>query len=282
MISAGGQYPIAFDVKGADGVLVHASTATLTITLPDGTTATPAITDAAVPGQYRLSYQTTIPGRYTTHAVTTGLVTSWDDEWDVAATPWPAMVSLADAKAQLNMDPAIHDDDDELRDFIAAATGAAEAYKHEVIVRRTVTDTLDLSSQGGYGYGWGYGLRRQKFWLRSVPVISLTSVVAWDGSVTWDVTQMRAAPSGLVKVMGGMPVSGLADVTYLAGYQVISANYKRGALVILQHLWETQRGPGTAASGVIGSEEHWRQPGEFFSVPDKAKELMGPPRPVMA
>ena len=90
MISAGGMYPIAFDVLDASGALTHAATATLTITLPDGTTATPAITDAAVPGQYRLAYQTTIPGRYTAHAVTTGPVISWDDEFDAAPTPWPA------------------------------------------------------------------------------------------------------------------------------------------------------------------------------------------------
>jgi hypothetical protein len=282
MISAGGMYPIAFDVLDANGALTHAATATLIITLPDGTAATPAITDTAVTGQYRLAYQTTIPGRYTAHAATTGPVTSWDDEFDAAPTPWPAMVNLADAKGQLNMDVTDHEFDDELRDFIAAATGAAEDYKHEVIVRRAVTDTLDLSSQGGYGYGWGYGLRRQKFWLRSAPVISLTSVVSWDGAITWDVTQMRASPSGMVRVMGGMPVTGLADVAYIAGYQVIPPNYKRGALVILAHLWETQRGVGTTASGVIGTEEHWRQPGEFFSVPGKAKELFGPPRPVYA
>jgi hypothetical protein len=283
MISAGGMYPIAFDVLDAAGTLTHAATVTLTITLPDGTTATPAITDTAVPGQYRLAYQTTIPGRYTAHAATTGPVTSWDDEFDAAPTPWPAMVSLADAKAQLSIDPADHDTDDLLRDYIAAATGAAELYKHETIVRRTITDELDLWSQAGYGYGSGYGQRRQqKFWLRSAPVISLTSVVSWDGAVTWDVTQMRASPSGLVKVMGGIPVSGLADVTYIAGLQQIPANYKRGALVIVAHLWETQRGQLTAMSGVMGPEEHFRQSGEFFSVPAKAKELLGPPRPMVA
>ena len=281
MISAGGLYPIAFDVFDANNVLAHATTATLTITLPDGTTATPAIGDTAVPGQYRLAYQTTIPGRYTAHAVTSGPVTSWDDEFDVSPTPWPAMVSLADAKSQLNMDVTDHRFDDELRDFIASATGAAESYKHEVIVRRTVTDELDLSRLGWYGYAYG-GLRRQKFWLHSAPVISLTSVISWDGATTWDVTQMRAAPSGVVRVMNGPPVTGITVVTYTAGYTQIPPHYKRGALVILSHLWETQRGPGTSASGVIGSEEHWRQPGEFFSVPDKAKELLGPPRPMLA
>ena len=148
MISAGSMYPIAFDVLDAAGTLTHAATVTLTITLPDGTTAIPVITDTAVSGQYRLACQTTIPGRYTAHAVTTSPVTSWDDEFDVSPTPWPAMVSLNDAKSQLNMDPADHRFDDDLRDFIASATGAAEAYKREVIVRRTVTDQLDLSRLG--------------------------------------------------------------------------------------------------------------------------------------
>jgi hypothetical protein len=283
VISAGGMYPIAFDVRDASGALVHAATVTLTLTLPDGTSATPAITDAAVPGQYRLPYQTTIPGRYTAHAVTANPVTSWDDEFDAAPTPWPAMVSLADAKAQMSMDPADHAADDLLRDYIAAATGAAEDYKHETIVRRTVTDEHDFGWYGGntraYGYGYGF---RQRFRLRSAPVISLTSVVSWDGTVTWDVTLMRANPSGTVRVMGGIPVTGLAEITYIAGYQVIPANYKRGALVIVQHLWETQRGQLTAMSGVMGPEEHFRQPGEFFSVPAKAKELLGPPRTMIA
>jgi hypothetical protein len=268
MISAGGMYPIAFDVLDAAGVLTHAATVTLTITLPDGTSATPAITDT-VTGQYRLAYQTTIAGRYTAHAVTTSPVTSWDDEFDAAATPWPAMVSLADAKSQLNMDVTDHRFDDELRDFIAGVTGTVEDYKHEVIVRRAVTDELSVC---------GY-----RFRVRSAPVISLTSVTSWDGAITWDVTQMRASPSGLVRVMAGPPVTGLVDVLYIAGLLQIPVRYKRGALIVLQHAWETQRGPGTASSGVMGSEERFApQPGEFYTVPNKAKEWLGPPRPVMA
>jgi hypothetical protein len=276
MISAGGLYPIAFDVLDASGTLTHAATVTLTVTLPDGTTATPAITDAAVPGQYRLAYQTTIPGRYTAHAVTAGPVTTWDDEFDAAATPWPAIVSLADAKGQLNMDPADHTYDDLLRDYLAGITGALEEYKHEVIVRRAVTDELKLSWRRSSWYVV------QEFRLWSAPVISLVSVASWDGSITWDVTQMRVSASGVVRVMAGPPVTGLADVAYIAGLNVIPASYKRGALVMLEHVWESQRGQLTAMSGVMGPEEHFRQPGEFFTIPAKAKEWLGPPRPVIA
>ena len=112
-------------------------------------------------------------------------------------------------------------------------------------------------------------------------MISLTSVASWDGSVTWDVTQMRARPSGLVRVMAGPPVTGLVDVTYNAGLNAIPARYKRGALVVLQHVWETQRGQASVMSGVTGPEE-FRQPREFYTIPGKAKEWLGPPRPVLA
>ncbi len=275
MISAGGMYPIAFDVLDASGNLAHAASATLTVTLPDGTTATPAITDAAVTGQYRLSYQTTIPGRYTAHATTAAPVTSWDDEWDAAPTPWPAIVSLADAKAQLGMDPADHKYDDLLRDYLAGITGALEEYLHQTIVRRTVTDRLDLRRRG-VGSGGSFRL-----W--SAPVISLTSVASWDGAITWDVTQMVVSPSGVVRVMGGPPVTGLVDAAYIAGLQQIPGRYKRGGLVMLEHVWESQRGQLTARSGVMGPEEHVRDyPGEFFTVPNKAREWLGPPRPVIA
>ncbi len=272
MISAGGMYPIAFDVYDTSGNLAHAATATLTITLPDGTAAAPAITDTAVPGQYRLAYQTTIPGRYTAHAVTTGPVTSWDDEFDAAPAPWPAIISLADAKAQLGIPLTSHVQDDLLRDYLAGITGSIEDYKQETIVRRTVTDTLDLC-------GGGYGGRRQ-FRLWSAPVISLVSVVSWDGAVTWDVTGMRVSEAGVVRVLAGPPVTGLADVTYLAGYQQVPGHYRRGALVFLKHVWETQRGPSARPS--MGGGDLAAVPSEFFTIPNRAKEWLGPPRPVVA
>jgi hypothetical protein len=93
---------------------------------------------------------------------------------------------------------------------------------------------------------------------------------------------MRAQESGLVRVMGGIPVTGAVEVTYIAGYQQIPARYKRGALVMLAHVWESQRGQLTAMSGVMGPEEHFRQPGEWFTVPAKVKEWCGPPRPMVA
>lgn len=270
VIGYGSVYPIAFDVYDDTGALANAATVDLTVALPDGTTVTPAVTNPPdVTGKYRLPYQTTMAGRHTVYVVTDGPIVVYEDEFDVSPTPWCAIVSLADAKAQLNMDPADTSDDDELRQYVAGVTGALENYLHETIVRQQVTDEIELHGQ-------------PRFRLWSAPVISLISVTAWDGSQTWDVTQMRVAASGMVRVMAGPRIWGLVDVTYLAGYQVIPENYRRGALVVLQHVWENQRGVGTKMSGVIGVEERYRQPGEFFTIPNKGKEWLGPPRPVVA
>lgn len=269
-LGLGAIYGVAFDVSDDTGAPTNAATVTLTLTLPDGTTAAPAVPNPpAVTGQYRYGYQTTMAGRHTGHAVTSVPVTVYDFEFDVDEETPPAIVSLADAKAQLNMDPADTSDDDELRGFVYATTAAVEDYLHEVVVRRTFTDELELC-------------RARRFRLWQAPVISLTSVQLWDGSVTWDVSDMRVSPSGLVRVVNGPLVTGLVDVAWLAGYQVVPYNYRQGALVILAHLWETQRGGGTVMSGVIGPEERFRQPGEYFTLPNKAKEWLGPPRPVIA
>ena len=268
MTGFGGVYPVAWNVYDDTGALADAATVTLTITLPDGTTVTPTVTNPpTVTGEYRYAYQTTMAGRHTGHAVTASPVTVYDFEFDVEPTPWCAIVSLADAKQQLNIDPADTSDDDELRAYVAGVTGALEQYKHETIVRQQLTEEVEL----------GYGASRFRLW--SVPVISLVSVVSWDGSVTWDVSQMRVSAAGVVQVMAGPRVYGVADVTLIAGYQVVPVTYRRGALVMLQHLWETPRGPGPGLPGGTGGGGTYRHPGGSSSVRARWKGGGGPPPP---
>lgn len=273
MIDLGSEYPAAVDVFNDAGALANPSAATLTITLPDGALADTSglLLPPAETGKLRFAYITEQPGRHTVRWQTTNPVTAWTDVFDVAPQVSPAIVSLAEAKVQLQIEPGDTGDDDELRSYIEALTEVVEQYKHEVIVPRQVTEVIEI----------GRG-RARRFRVWSAPLISLISVVSWDGTITWDVTQMRASESGLVKVMAGPPVHGDIVATTRAGWQPIPHRYRQGALVILQHVWEVQRGQGTAMSGVIGQEEHYRQPGEWFTIPAKAKEWLGPPRPVVA
>lgn len=246
----------------------------LTLTKPDGTisTYTPTHDGSAGSGLYHQ----TIP--------TTDLTQLGDYRWKLVVTgagagvgygsfevfdPFEAtLINLADARTQLQIDPDDRTDDDLIQEWVAGITAVVEQYKHEIIVPRTVTEELPLD----------FG--RRLFRVYSAPVISLISVVSWDGSMTWDVSNMRASSSGLVRVMAGPRVGGLIDVTVRAGYTIIPENYQQGALVILQHIWETRRGQGSIPTGVIGQEDINRT--IPFDFPHKAKEWLGPPRPVVA
>lgn len=181
-----------------------------------------------------------------------------------------AIVNLAEAKRQLRIDPSNTADDVEIQAYCDGITGVIEDYKHEVIEQRTITEDVERLQWFG---------RRFRLW--SVPVISLTSVQSWDGATTWNVANLRLTGStGLVRVMAGPPLSGLAEAVYEAGYVTVPERYKRGALVALQHNWETRRGVGSKGTGVVGPEEHY-DPRFSYSIPRKALEWLGAPRPVV-
>lgn len=272
MIDLGSVYGVAVDVFDADGDLANPVTATLEIGLPDGTTAAPTVPlPPADTGKLRYPYVTGLAGRHTVRVVTTNPVTVYTDEFDVAPSESGAIVSLARGKQQLGMDPADTSDDDELRDFIIGLTGALEFYKKQVIVPRSFTEQVSVRCPS----------RRFRLW--SAPLLSLVSVQSWDGSVTWDASAvtMRVSRSGIVKVMTGPPVHGELDVVCKAGLNPIPPNYITGGLIVLEHVWETQRGVGLSEPGVVGPEEIRARGASTFTIPNKAREYLGAPVPVV-
>jgi hypothetical protein len=67
--------------------------------------------------------------------------------------------------------------------------------------------------------------------------------------------------------------------TYQAGYTTVPANIRLGALIIVQHLWETQRG----MMGVqLGGDGETYVTGRGFAIPRRAIELLGPQLPGVA
>ncbi|HEY9375175.1 hypothetical protein [Streptomyces sp.] len=269
MIDLGAVQQIAVDVRDAAGALANPSSATLTISLPDGTTVTPTVTlPPASTGQLRVDYATLQVGRHAWRMVTTVPTTAYSDVFDVRPAFPGGIVSLADARAQLNFGATETSDDDELRGYIGAATGAVEKALGRIVVRRSFTDRFIVSGAAA------------ELLLRNVPVLALTSVVSADGATTWDPDSLDVdEETGLVTVMAGPAFTGALDVTYQAGEAVIQENYRLAGLIIIQHLWETQRG----TMGVqLGGDGETYVAGRGFAIPRRAIELLDSQLPGVA
>lgn len=182
-----------------------------------------------------------------------------------------SIVTLAEARQALNYDADDVSDDAELQLYVDAITGTVENYKNEVIELVTITEEHELE-----------GL--PVFYLRHVPVVQLMSITPLDElSFAPPVTQLHVTSDfGRVRVLAsGYPPYGLCSIGIQAGYSTVPPRYKRGALVILQHVWETQRGASITMTGLVGAEElRERGTPTTFSIPRKALEWLGPPRQV--
>ena len=278
MIPFGGVYPAAINVFNAAGAPATPVSATLTIIQPDQSVLTYDLADLTIPapGQLQYPFITTQAGLHKVSWITVTPNAPWSDVFDVSEQFSPAMLSLADAKQQLGMAPSYIDDDDELREKLAALTAAVENYKHETIVARTIVE------EHAYDTIWGGGWpmqRRIRLW--QFPPMQLISVTSEDGTISWEPQNLDLdTATGLVSVIQGPPVRGRVEVTYTAGYKIIPYNYLEGAKILLMHMWESRRGPG-GLNGVIGPEElaDFRH---FTALPRKVLETLGPPRPVIA
>lgn len=222
--------PLATLVTDEDGVETDAATAVLTITLPDGTTATPTVPPTVTPGHYRVDYVPTLPGRYGARWVFTGPSASVTDAFDVDGADPGWIVSLADVKAHLNKTGAT--DDDELRTFIAAATEVIEK-DPDIGVGPVVVQSFTERHRSGY-----------YLTLRRAPVVSVTSVEPWTNlGTTHNPADLRIDQErGIVERRDGGYLLGPLAVTYKAGRAIVPANIRLAALEMVKHWWESQRG----------------------------------------
>ena len=270
MLDLGSIYQVAVDVRDAAGALADPSSADLTITLPDGSTLTPAVPlPSTTAGKLRVDYVTTQVGRHAWRMVTSNPTTAYSDVFDVRPAVPVGIVSLADARAQLNFGTSETADDDELRGFIGAATGAVERALGRVVVRRSFTDRFTINGSA------------TELLLRNVPVLSVTSVALVGGGMSWDPANLYVdGESGLVAVASGPAFAGVLDFTYQAGEVVIPDNYRLAALIILQHLWETQRGAMGVQLG--GGDVDMALVSRGFAIPRRALELLDTQLPGVA
>jgi hypothetical protein len=252
--------PLTVEIRDAAGVLAAAGAITLTVTLPDGTVATPSVSNPST-GRYQVDYPTTQVGRHTARWVATGANSSaYVDVFDVRPADPGYIISLAAAKAALNIPATSTGDDEEIRALIEAVTAVVEDYRKEAVVRRTVVERI--SARGS-----------SSILLKTAPVISVTSVAS--GSTTW--TGLTVDPDLGEVSSAGAPFTGDLTVTYVAGRAVIPANFVEAAKVIVKHLWAVQQTPGMGSRvmGVGGDDISAGIAGLGFALPNRAAELLG-------
>lgn len=249
-----------------DGVLVDPASISLSILLPDNTIAGPFAPASDGTGLYHYDYASAQPGRHVARWVTVSPGAADEQPFEVAALWGEAgILSLAEAKAQLNIASA--GDDEEVRGFIRSVTAVCERYVG-ALVRATYVE----KHRGGYGIA-----------LNRAPVLSVASVVAVEaGGVDQQVADLEVdGPTGIVQRLDGCRMCGPFRVTYVAGRTDLPPHVRQAALIILQHLWETQRG-GQRDSRFTGAGDEAWSAGMGFAIPRRALELLGDQMPGIA
>lgn len=257
------------ECRDAAGTLTTASTAVLTVTLPDGTTATPAVPAPGQAGKYRVDYVPAQVGRYSVRWVFTTPNSAYTDAFDVREQTPPLILSLTDAKAHLNITTTTHDE--ELRGWIESVTAGIEQLAG-VCVRRTVIEKQNVPASGVSALA-----------LREIPVLSVTTVAAVrTGGTSYAVADLDVdGPSGVVERKDGGLLCGPLRVTYTAGRTAIPANITAAARIILQHLWRTQYGASRAGAAIGGGDDFLvteQVPGFGYAIPNRALQLLQPDR----
>lgn len=200
--------PLTFQVKDASGQLANATAVTCTVTLPDGSTALPAVTNVST-GNYLATPTATVIGHYAYRFVATGVnPQAYADVFDVVDETL-AIVSLADVKSHLTITSSAYDT--QLIRYRDACEALAESYTGATLRRRSIVGEL---ASGG----------TSAVILRSRPVQSIT--VASENAIVLTSGFYRLDPSpGILMRTSGYPYY---PAIWLPGYLNISVDYVAG------------------------------------------------------
>lgn len=254
----GDSVALRFEVRDVNGALANAGGgAVVTVTAPDGTTSTPAVSNPTT-GVYTASPTPTLAGRHTVRWVASGTnACAYTDIFVVVDPAELALVGLADLKTHLNITGT--GNDDELRGTLLAATQAVEDHLNRPIRRLVRVETYPvIRGNGG------------TLVLSFPDVASITSVTCNGVACAASDYTADTRTGVLYKATGWTPP---VVVTYVTR-PVDSPTVRQAVLEMSRHLWDTQRGSmkGLPRSGDTAV------PGTGYSLPNRVLELLEPLR----
>lgn len=217
MWDLGDTVPLGVDVRNSAGVLVNAATIALTITLPDGSVLTPTPVNPST-GRYEYDHTAAVAGRHLVRWLATSPNAAYTDVFDVDASP-AGIISVADAKEYLKIDPADTSQDEEVRGVVGGITAVVEDVCGPV-VRRTVVERH-------HGAGSAVALNQ-------APILSITSV-------TESGTLLAAADYSLDDYAILTRVSGYTARRWPPGVNNVVVTYVVGRAVVAPHFIEAAK-----------------------------------------
>jgi hypothetical protein len=246
-LDQGETYQYRHTVLDASGAPANAGSlpagVTVTITLPDGTTANPTVVSTAT-GLYDFDYATTQVGRHYVVGTATGgtlgtAVEKFEDVFHVE----PAgrlLVGFDDARTNLRGTLTITSlaDREQLRWLILAASDAAERALGRIICRQSITDYFD-------------GENQPDITLRRIPLyhpdgfVTITTVTESGVTLTGSDYVIRRAGGWQLRrgtTTQARPWQVGTDnivVTYTAGSTQVPAVLRQAVLNIIERAWQT-------------------------------------------
>ncbi|MEU1008198.1 hypothetical protein [Streptomyces sp. NPDC005890] len=175
-----------------------------------------------------------------------------------------ALVTLAEAKRQLDIDSTSHDV--ELQLYVDSLDSVIEGYVG-VVEQREITDTIT---------GGGHALS-----VLHPPLVSVTALSGpvGSGAISYpaDTLTLNGTAGTIGRLDGSCFPAGAYTVTYTAGRATVPPTIKLAALILLQHLWRTQYG---ATRVPVGGADDWSVtdpiPGFGYAVPNRVLQLLEP------
>lgn len=280
--------PLAFTLTDVNGNPVSAVSVppVATVTLPDSTTATPAVTSAGG-GLYTAAFNTTEAGRHTVgwSCADPTYPGGYADAFDVWPLTSTDVLQFSDAKKTLSIALSNTLYDLEIAEYQAGITSWLEWYCGP-IVQQTVIEQLRVG-------GLSVQLSRPPVlglvqWTTiPVPLQNTTATVSMANSgpmfpvmtygVAYPMNELTADPAkGIVRNTAGLPFYyGPYYWQYLAGFTVIPFAISYAARVLLRHLWGLERG-GAGGAG-LGAADEEVTPGPMgFMIPSRLLEALVP------
>lgn len=266
--TVGSQIRLSYKVRDASGILVNPATATLAITLPDMVTVvnvSPTLPPSDT-GILYYDYTTTQSGLHTVLWNTTGPVTADTSAFYIDPATYPGIFPLSIAKTYLNEPLDDTTNDEEIENMLFAVTEIVES-KVGPVIPKTYIERVD----SGYVLPLMHG-----------PIVSVTSIEPWMpgiGAETVPVNQVTVNYEGwtLERAIGFW--RGPYRVTYIGGrMDKIPYSIILGSKEILNHLWETQRGPSLVGPGPApgSDDESFSVSGRVYTVPRAVMEMLHP------